>query len=206
MRSGLRGSLYLLLVGGLQHHRVVLWAVSTLITKAFIEASCHGVVLWFVQDRRVVIDPRVSLAKNLCFSCHCHTLLSFTCSDDFLSLSLACMRAAVPSFLNFAVRSSFCWMRPQENADPFFLTWLCTSLSAGVPRLRHVWWSFLALFQFLFHLKLVCSRSATSYLATAVLSARGRASTCSGPCCESSSGSSVSIFALVESRQFSAQP
>ena len=34
--SGLRGSLYLLLVGVLQYHCVMLWAVSTLITKAFI--------------------------------------------------------------------------------------------------------------------------------------------------------------------------
>ena len=89
------------------------------------------------------------------------------------------------TFPFFAVHSLSTGCRPQLSADPSLLTWLCTSLSVGV------WWSFLALFHFLFHLKLVCSRSATSYLATAVLSARGRASTCSGPCCESSSGSSV---------------
>ena len=58
---------------------------------------------------------------------------------------------------------------PTRCGYPSLFSWLCTSLSAGLPR-----WSFLALFHFLFHLKLVCSRSATSYLATALLSARGR--------------------------------
>ena len=89
LRSGLRESLLLLLVGVLQYHCVILWAVSTFILKAFIAASCHGVVLWFFQHRRVVIDPRFSscrlaLTENLC---HFHTLVPFTCSDDF-SLSL----------------------------------------------------------------------------------------------------------------------
>ena len=51
VRSGLRGSLHLLLVGGLQYHCAVLWAVSTLETKAFIAASCHGVVYWVVRHR-----------------------------------------------------------------------------------------------------------------------------------------------------------
>ena len=59
-----------------------------------------------------------------------------------------------------------------ECRYPSLWTWLHTSLSAGLPR-----WSFLALFHFLFHLKLVCSKSAASYLsATAQLSARGQAS------------------------------
>ena len=75
---------------------------------------------------------------------------------------------------------------------PSLLTRLGTSLSAGLPR-----WSFLALFHFLFHLNLVCSTSATSYLATALLSARGRAPTKSELCCESSSGSSVFLMARV---------
>ena len=35
-----------------------------------------------------------------------------------------------------------------ECGYPSFLTWLCTSLSAGTPRLRHVWWSLLALSRF----------------------------------------------------------
>ena len=52
-------------------------------TKAFIAASCHSVVLWFVQHRRVVIDPRVSLTEILC---HFRTLLPFACSHDSLSL------------------------------------------------------------------------------------------------------------------------
>ena len=109
------------------------------------------------------------------------------------------------------------------------LTWLCTSLSAGLPRwsfiallplscFRHVWHRFLGcqsleLFTLSFSLsqKLAGTRSATYNLATALLSARGqhslhlatellsapgRASVCSGPCCESSSGSSVLHFVL----------
>ena len=77
----------------------------------------------------------------------------------------------------------------------------------------------LDLFLFLSSSSVVGSRSATSYLATALLSARGqhhlatelqpargRASACSGPCCESSSGSSVPILALVGSLQSSARP
>ena len=40
---------------------------------------------------------------------------------------------------------------------PFFLIWLCTSLLAGTPRRRHVWWSLIAFF--FSSLKLVCSRS-----------------------------------------------
>ena len=101
---------------------------------------------------------------------------------------------------------------------PSLLTWLCTSLSAGLPRwsflallplscFRHVWHRFLGclsleLFTLSFSLKLAGSRSATYNLATALLSARGRASVCSGPCCESSSGSSVLLLARVESLQF----
>ena len=60
MRTGLRGSLPLRSVGGLQHHCVILWAVSILITKAYIAASCHGVIRRYVGDRRLVLDPRVS--------------------------------------------------------------------------------------------------------------------------------------------------
>ena len=89
---------------------------------------------------------------------------------------------------------------------PSLLTWLCTSLSAGLPR-----WSFsrsLSLFVKLVSgdFAAVCSRSASLLPATELRSARSRASVCSGPCCESSSGPSVLTFALVESRQFSAQP
>ena len=139
VRSGLRGSLYLLLVGVLQDHCVVLWAVSTLITKAVMAASCHGVVFWFVQHCRVVIDPRVSLIKILC---HFRALLPFTCADDSC-VSLSCTRAAVPTLLNVA-SSSLSWMRPLLSAD-IRLFW-SGFVSAGVPRLRHVWWSLLALF------------------------------------------------------------
>ena len=82
------GSLCLLLVGVRQYHCVILWAVSTLMAMAFIAAFCHGVVLWFFQHRRVVIDPRFSFCrlaltwKSLTFSlwslspasqCHSHS-------------------------------------------------------------------------------------------------------------------------------------
>ena len=60
VRTGLRGSLPLLSVGGVQHHSnttcMLLWAASTSITKAYIAASCHGVVCRFVQHRWRVID------------------------------------------------------------------------------------------------------------------------------------------------------
>ena len=113
------------------------------------------------------------------------------------------MRINVFSFLfTCCCAQSFCWMRPS------WLTWLCTSLSAGFAS---VWWSFLALFHsrasstkgavssaaspwslfhaLFLHPKLAGSRSASLHLATEPLSARGRASECSGPCCESESGS-----------------
>ena len=61
MTTGLRGSLPLRSVGGFQHHCEILWAVSTLITKAYIAASCHGVVRRFVRHRWRVLDPHVSL-------------------------------------------------------------------------------------------------------------------------------------------------
>ena len=239
--------------------------------KAFVAASCHGVVLWVVRHRRVFIDPRVALTEILC---HFRTLLPFACSHDFLSLwssspasqclshcgqlrlrvlfltLLSCIARGRPHALDFCctvflvgedsecLHFSFllCTVFLLDEAStrcgyPSLLTWLCTSLSAGLPR-----WSFLALFHshasstsgtdssapvcgafhalflFLLSTSVVGSRSATSYLATklrlstALLSARGRVSACSGPCCESSSGSSAPTLALVESRQFSAQP
>ena len=104
-------------VGGLQHHCVILWAVPTFLKKVFIAASGHGVVLGFIQHRRVVIDPRVSLcrltslAEIFCFMCCAfRTLLPFTCSDDF-SLRLSCTRAS-PLILN-AASSSSCEVSPK---------------------------------------------------------------------------------------------
>ena len=64
VRTSLGGSLPLRSVGGFQHHSntaVIRWAVSTLLTKAFIAASCHGVIRRFVGHRWRVLDPRVSL-------------------------------------------------------------------------------------------------------------------------------------------------
>ena len=125
-----------------------------------------------------------------------------------------------PTLLNFAV-PSFCWIRfPLYlllctvfllNADPSLLTGLCNSLSAGFASVesfallafscfKHVWHRFLGILSLdlsTLSLKLAGSRSATYNLATELLSARGRASTKSGPCCESSSGSSVLLKAHV---------
>ena len=95
---------------------------------------------------------------------------------------------------------------------PSLLTWLCASLSAGLPR-----WSLLLSchsrasgtsgtdsstaypwsISRSHSLKLAGSRSATYNLAAARLSARGRAPTKTGLCCESSSGSSVLLMARV---------
>ena len=72
-----------------------------------------------------------------------------------------------------------------------FVDLACTSLSASFASF---WWNFHALFLFVSRSSVVGSRSATSYLATALPSARGRASIC---CCESSSGPSAPILALV---------
>ena len=130
----------------LRHHCVIPRAVSILITKACIPASCHGVVRRFVRHRWRVIDPRVSLSSGFFVSsCHCHTLLPFTCAHDSLSLSLLssspasqCLslrsaaiarlvldasllhytRAARPTLLISAVQS-FCWMR--NSVFPFLL-------------------------------------------------------------------------------------
>ena len=146
-----------------------------------------GIAGW--SSIRVFLCRLVSLTEILCFSCHCHRLLPSTCSDDFLHLSLACTRAAVP----------LCFQ--------FFDT--C--------RLLNDVWSFsrsLSLFFKLFCCRLeVCNIAPGDCAASVEVSitapgdcARGRASACSGPSCESLSQSSVPILALVESRQFSAQP
>ena len=132
LRSGLRESLLLLLVGVLQCHCVILWTVSPFIMKAFIAASCHCVVVGFLLAL-LGISVLVSLSVVWLF-CHCHTLLPFTCADYFLSLfivtcfamSFALWSAAIarlildasflhctrelPTLLNLA-SSSFCWMR-----------------------------------------------------------------------------------------------
>ena len=63
------------------------------------------------------------------------------------SLSLSGMHTGCSSHaLKF---SEFVFLLDEASTKcghPSLLIWLCTSLSAGVPRLRHVWWSLLALF------------------------------------------------------------
>ena len=161
-------------------------------------------------QQRVVLYVRYGLRGSLCDSlscvhlrnegsCHCHTLLPFTCVHDFLSLSghrhllgnvlrtavrcdcascsLLCIARGGHShaselcelvFLLNEVSSSLVAVHSLLNADPSLLTWLCTSLLAGVAS---VWWSFPALV--LSQARLLSARdSATSYLATARLTAR----------------------------------
>ena len=109
---------------------------------------------------------------------------------------------------------------------PSSLTWLCTSLLAGLPQ-----WSFFCSLTTLvlqerlapiprlpilsvwscsrsLSLKLVCCRLEICNIGPGDCAAvcSRRASACSGPSCESPSGSSVLLMARVESRQFSAQP
>ena len=57
----------------LQYYCVVLWAVSILMTKAYIAASCHGVVRRFVRHRCRVLEPHVSVVWFLS-----RRLVSFT--------------------------------------------------------------------------------------------------------------------------------
>ena len=268
----------MLLVAVFQCHCVMLRTVSTFIMK-------RGLL----SLRGPLVRPSllgVSVLVSLCLLAlneklyHFHTLLLFTCSDDFLSLWSSSPASQCHSHCGrLRLRVSFltsCIARGLQfprlcillktvfllneaslerllfslrcivfllNADPSLLTWLCTSLSPGLPR-----WSFLALLSTLvlqarlapiprlpilavwscsrslsLFLKLVCcrleicnilpgdcaavcSKSASLHPATELRSARGRASVCSGPCCESSSGPSVRTFALVESLQFSVRP
>ena len=147
MRSGLRGSLYLLLVGVLQCHCVMLWTVSTFVMKAFIAASCHCVVFFqFFRHCWVVFDPRVSLSSRL-FHCEVFVCLvivtryfpprvlmtfslvivtCFAMSCTAVRFSLA-LHAGVPTLLNFADQS-FCWMKPPLDAEFRLLSPLCLLL------------------------------------------------------------------------------
>ena len=68
----------------------------------------------------------VSLTEN-CFmcaffymslSCHCRTLLPFACSHDSLSRSLSCTRVAIPTILNFEIRTALL-LRPSSSAFTF---------------------------------------------------------------------------------------
>ena len=113
-------------------------------------------------------------------------------------------------------------MGPPLCADSSLLTKLCTSLSAGLPRSGG---TFMLSFTLVLQARLTCSSAAQlftlsfSFSQTRLLSARDlqhlaqrqrfvyrcHASACAGPCNVSSSGSSVPILALVESRHSSAQ-
>ena len=80
----------------LQHHCVVLWAVSTLTTKAYIAASCHGLVRRFVRHRWRVLDLRVSLSSGS-FTVTV-TVTRYFPSRVFLTFSLALHAGATHAF------------------------------------------------------------------------------------------------------------
>ena len=111
--------------------------------------------------------------------------------------------------------SSLIWLCTSLSVGVLHLRRVLWSLrSLSLSCFKHVWYRFFgclsllcggfrALFLLLSSSSVVGSRSATSYpatalrlsrrsaslhLATELLSARGQASACSGPCCESSSG------------------
>ena len=82
--------------------------MSAFTMKAFIAASCQGVVFFDSSDIAGRIYPRVSfcrlaLTENLCVSCHCHTPPPFTCAHDFLSLSLSGHRHLLRNVIRTAV-------------------------------------------------------------------------------------------------------
>ena len=181
---------------------MILWAVSTFTTKAYIAASCHGVVRRFVRHRWRVIDPRVSLVwfLSLKISVCLVTVTRYFPSRVFMTFFLAWHVGATHVF---DLYRSFCWMR--ISVFSCFCLLLCTVflLSAAV-------FAYLAFvpcclraclggaFLLSYHsrasstsgtvssaaypwsfshslsLKLAGSRSATLNLATALLSARGR--------------------------------
>ena len=126
VRTGLRGSLPLRSIGGFQHHSyttVILWAVSTFKTKAYIAASCHGVVRRFVQHRWRVIDPRVSLVwfLSLKISVCLVTVTRYFPSRVFMTFFLAWHVGATHAF---DLYRSFCWMR--ISVFSCFCLLLCT--------------------------------------------------------------------------------
>ena len=93
-----------------------------LLTPRRLFGMLHGVVLHprvslfsaSVTERTVCLCLSAPCADRnassyMSLSCHFHTLLPFTCVDEScVSFSLACTRAAFPTFLNFASSSFFC--------------------------------------------------------------------------------------------------
>ena len=79
----------------LQHHCVIRWAVSSLITKAYIQASCHGVVRRFFRHRWRVTDPRVSLCRltslSLSHAAFLRVLMTFSLSFCSSSPASQCL-------------------------------------------------------------------------------------------------------------------
>ena len=129
----------------------VLCAVSTLITKAYITASCHGVVRRFVRHRWRVINPRfsffwflslvLSFIVTSCFPSRVlmtPSLVIVTCFAMSLTLRSAAIARLVldasflqctrerPTLFNCAVQS-FCWMR---NSVSSFLFACCRARSS----------------------------------------------------------------------------
>ena len=146
-------------VGGLQHHCVVLRAVSTLLVRVFKRGLkprrgplVRPTLLGGHRSSCLSLCRLTSLTETFascaarfarCYtstSCRFHTLLPFTCADDSC---LSCLHVAAPHCCEFCCLQSFFWVKPSLSAFTFaavvlFLTWLRASFSAGTPRLRHV--------------------------------------------------------------------
>ena len=153
---------------------MILWAVSTLTTKAYIGASCHGVVRRFVQRRWRAIDPRVSLIWFLSlkiFVCLV-TVTRYFPSRVLMTFSLALHAGAThgQSLCSVRIRLLF----------PLLVAELSLSAERGVFVYLALYLAVCGLASVEFScslstlVKLAGSRSATYSVATALLSARGR--------------------------------
>ena len=194
-------------------HCLILWAVSTFTAKTFIAASCRGVVLWVVRHRKVFIDPRVSLTEFLSLSHPSRVLMTFSLSGHRHLLRL---RVLILTLLSLALHAGcsshafefcctvFLLSEDFECLPSLFLS-AVKSLSAGCgPYWRISVFADLALYLAVrgpASVELSCSLSLslspqahlqhhTWQLHCCLLEVW--VSTCSGPCCESSSVS-VSI-------------
>ena len=117
----------------------MLWTVSTFIMKAYVADSCHGVVLWFFQHRRV-IDPRFSfcplaLTENRCLF---HKLLPFTCASRCcLRLCSCLLEVGLQSVLDLAASPRLGHLYLSWHLCCNSTTVFCATLHFSFETLRH---------------------------------------------------------------------
>ena len=149
-------------------------------------SSCHSRLVLFSFTGLVIVarcfPSRVLVTFSLALHAGCSSHAFELCRSVFL------LNAAV--FVDLALYLAVCGLASVE---------LSCSLSLSSSPARDLQHKNLTT-------ALLSARGRHSlHLATELLSARGRASVCSGPCCESSSGSSVLLMTRVNSLQFPAQ-